>query len=120
MFNKSVFENKQTISVPNNCDVVFVSDMFVEDYVGGAELTSEALIKSSPLKVFKLRAKDVNLDTLKQGKDKFWIFGNFTSMDYRLIPTIVANIKYSILEYDYKFCKYIYNTANYILKQLND
>ena len=106
MFNKSVFENKQTISVPNNCDVVFVSDMFVEDYVGGAELTSEALIRSSPLKVFKLHAKDVNLDTLKQGKDKFWIFGNFTSMDYRLIPTIVANIKYSILEYDYKFCKY--------------
>ena len=27
-------------------------------------------------------------------------------MDYKLIPTIVANMKYSILEYDYKFCRY--------------
>tara|TARA_R110002153_G_scaffold225076_1_gene377729 strand:+ start:52 stop:1740 length:1689 start_codon:yes stop_codon:yes gene_type:complete len=27
-------------------------------------------------------------------------------MDYKLIPTIVANMKYSIVEYDYKFCRY--------------
>ena len=106
MFTNSVFGSSQRLLVPTNCDIIFVSDMFVEDYVGGAELTSEALIKSSPFNVFKLHAKDVSLDTLQQGQNKFWVFGNFTSMDYKLIPSIVANIKYAILEYDYKFCKF--------------
>jgi glycosyltransferase involved in cell wall biosynthesis len=80
--------------------------MFVENYVGGAELTSEALIQSSPLKVFKLLAKHVTTETLEQGYKKHWIFGNFSSVEKELIPTIVANMQYSILEYDYKYCKY--------------
>jgi len=106
MFTDNVFGTTQRLLIPTNCDIVFVSDMFVEDYVGGAELTSEALIKSSPFNVFKLHARDVSLDTLQQGQNKFWIFGNFASMDYKLIPSVVANIKYAILEYDYKFCKF--------------
>ena len=38
-FNNSIFnENqKQGIQIPDNHQVVFVADMFVEDYVGGAE-----------------------------------------------------------------------------------
>lgn len=96
----------QTIGIPDSAKIVFVADMFVEDYVGGAELTSEALITSSPFEVYKLHSKDVTLDLLKQGAGKFWIFGNFTGLDSSLIPSIVGNIKYSILEYDYKFCRY--------------
>ena len=34
------------------------------------------------------------------------IFGNFASIDYNLIPSIIANMKYGIVEYDYKYCKY--------------
>jgi glycosyltransferase involved in cell wall biosynthesis len=92
--------------VPENCDIVFVADMFVEDYVGGGELTSEALIQACPLNVFKLHSKDVTMKTLESGHKKYWIFGNFSGMDIQLIPTAVANLNYSILEYDYKFCKY--------------
>jgi glycosyltransferase involved in cell wall biosynthesis len=106
MFNTSVFGEKQKIQIPVNCDIVFVADLFTDDYVGGAELTSEALIQSSHLNVFKLHSQDVTMDVLKDGKDKFWIFGNFASMNYNLIPTIITNIKYAILEYDYKFCKF--------------
>ena len=32
------------------CDVVFVADAFSEDYLGGAELTTEAIIKKSKYK----------------------------------------------------------------------
>lgn len=102
-FASSVFS--ATITVPKEAQVVFVADMFVDDYVGGAELTSEALIKSSPYAVFKLRSKDVTLDHLKENVDKFWIFGNFCSLDARLIPSIIANMRYSVVEYDYKFCR---------------
>lgn len=102
-FNQSVFG--PSISIPPTAKVIFVSDMFVEDYVGGAELTSQALIDSSPLEVFKVHAKDLSLEVLKEGADRFWVFGNFATMNPQLIPTIVGNLKYSILEYDFKYCR---------------
>ena len=35
---------------------VFVSDMFVEDYVGGGELTTEAIILGTDLPVIKIHS----------------------------------------------------------------
>lgn len=96
----------QQQGIPEDCDVVFVSDMFVSDYVGGAELTSEALIKSSPLKIHKLKSADVTMDLLQKGHKKYWIFGNFSALNRELIPTICANMQYSVIEFDYKYCKY--------------
>jgi glycosyltransferase involved in cell wall biosynthesis len=87
-------------------EIVFVADLFLESYAGGAEMTSQAIIDASPFVVECLLSKDVTVELLEQGKDKYWIFGNFTAMDSNLIPTIVANMNYSILEYDYKYCKY--------------
>jgi len=103
-FSQSVFSPKVTL--PPTTQLIFVSDMFIEDYVGGAELTSEALITSSPgLKVFKLHSKDVTSDLIKEGADRFWVFGNFSLLAPQLIPSIIANLRYSILEYDYKYCR---------------
>lgn len=107
MFNITNNPFKQpSPEIPDDVQIVFVSDMFVEDYPGGAELTTEALIKKSPFKVFKLHSKDVTLELLKQGHSRFWIFGNFAMMDLNLIPTIVGNMRYSVVEYDYKYCRY--------------
>lgn len=100
----SQFNNHK--GIPTDCDVVFVADYFVEDLVGGAELTTEALIKSSPFRIFKLHSKDVSIKNLEEGHGKFWIFGNWAGLNRELIPTIVANMSYSVLEYDYKYCKY--------------
>ena len=102
----SPFSIKQPPQIPDNAEIVFVSDMFVEDYVGGAELTSEALISSSPFKVFKLHSKDVTVELLEEGHRCHWIFGNFAGMNLELVPTICANMNYSVLEYDYKYCRY--------------
>lgn len=102
-FQNNPFGN--VITIPVDAKIIFVSDMFVEDYVGGAELTSQALIDESPFKVFKLRSRDVTMELLKSGVDRFWIFGNFCELNSQLIPSIVANLKYTILEYDYKFCQ---------------
>lgn len=104
MFDNNLFG--KSITLPSDADVVFVADMFVEHYVGGAELTTEALIRSTDLNVFKMQSSDVSLEVLSQGKDKYWIFGNFANLNFQLIPSIVANLSYSILEYDFKYCKY--------------
>ena len=106
MFNNPFEQKKEEFLIPSDCEVVIVGDLFAEDYLGGAELTTEALIKSSPLSIHKIHSKNVTMQTLESGYNKFWIFTNYTQMDSQLIPTIVSNIKYAIVEYDYKFCRY--------------
>jgi len=101
-FNNSIFSVR--LSVPSTAQIVFVSDLFVDDYIGGAELTTQALIDSSPYEVYKLHSSDVSIELLKENTDKFWIFGNFSQLNFQLIPPIVGNIRYSIVEYDYKYC----------------
>lgn len=105
MFKEPIFVNPKAVIGPDT-QVIFVADLFVDDYVGGAELTSEALIAESPFNIQKLRSRDVNLATLQQGVDKFWVFGNFSQLNPELIPSIVANLKYAVLEYDYKYCRF--------------
>jgi len=104
-FNDNVFGNSPRHQIPPDTQVIFVSDMFVSDYVGGAELTSQALIDSCPLKLYKLRSREVTPDLVQQGVNAFWIFGNFTDLNPQLFPMIVANLRYSVLEYDYKYCR---------------
>ena len=104
-FKEPIFVNPNKL-IDDAAEIIFVADMFVEDYVGGAELTSEALIEAAPFKVQKLHSRNVNIATLQQGAGKFWIFGNFAQLNAELIPSIVANLKYSILEYDYKYCRF--------------
>lgn len=107
-FGKELFSGSSTThDIPAGTKVVVVSDMFVSDYVGGAELTTQALIDSSPFPIHKMHSRDVTLETLEKGKDLFWVFGNFTAMNLELIPTVIGNqFKYAICEYDYKYCKY--------------
>ena len=106
MFNKSLFEGKEEDGeeIVTGTDIVFVSDLFVSDYVGGAELTTQALIDSSPFAVQTIHSRDVTMDLLESGYQKYWIFGNYSSLNRDLIPSIIANLDYSILEYDYKYC----------------
>lgn len=106
-FNESIFSTQQQkISIPVDAKVVFVADLFAEHYVGGAELTTQALIDECPLPYVKILSRDLNISLLKDGVDKFWVFGNFAQMNPELIPTIIGNLKYTVLEYDYKFCRY--------------
>jgi len=87
-------------------DVIFVADMFREDYSGGAELTTDALFKTSPYKLFKLTSKEVSEETITKGVQKLWVFFNFRDMNHNLIPLMIQNIHYYVVEYDYKFCSY--------------
>jgi len=105
-FNNDLFSTEKDIEIPSDSEIIFVADMFSLDYTGGAELTTDSLIDSSPFNVFRIHSKDLNLKILEKGFGKYWIFGNFSNMDMNLIPSIVSNLKYSILEYDYKYCRY--------------
>jgi len=101
-----MFKDPSTPEISGDTEIVFVADMFVENYVGGAELTTQALIDTCPFKFDKIHSKKLTLEHLEAGHKKHWIFGNFSALDPDIIPSIVANMSYSVLEYDYKYCRY--------------
>ena len=85
--------------------IFFVSDLFVEHYKGGAELTTEALIEGSYIPCNKILTSDPHLIPLmKKNTDAFWIFGNFASASHQVLLFAAKNLNYSVLEYDYKYC----------------
>ena len=86
--------------------IIFVADAFAEHYTGGAELTTEALITSSRLPVAKALCQRITVHHMKEHQDAFWVFGNFFSLSEQCMQYAIKNLKYSVLEYDYKYCVY--------------
>lgn len=105
-FDQSLFQQFKKNLFTQESQFIFVSDLFAEQYTGGAELTLQALLDSCPYPAEKINSKDITLEHIKEGVNKYWIFGNYVHLNLQLIPAITANLRYSILECDYKFCKY--------------
>ena len=88
----------------NNSDIVFVADYFLEEYGGGAERTTEALFETSPYNIVKVKSSDLNQELIQAGMQKSWVFFNFRNMNHQLIPLIVGNLNYFIVEYNCHNC----------------
>jgi glycosyltransferase involved in cell wall biosynthesis len=90
-----------------NVEYVFVSDMFANEFQGGAELSLQTLIDSCPSTAASVKATAVNEHLLDTWKESKWIFANMTSMNPEAITWLKEkNIAYSFIEYDYKMCKH--------------
>jgi len=89
-------------------EFIFVNDMFVEDYVGGAELSLETLVETCKSdKVVKVRTAELSKFLIENNKDAKWVFGNIANASNEMITNIVSSpISYSFVEFDYKFCKH--------------
>jgi len=85
--------------------IFFVSDMFTEQYKGGAELTTEAIIEEGLFPCNKILSQTLTVQTMEEYKDSFWIFGNFTGVRPECLLYAAKNLDYFVVEYDYKFCK---------------
>lgn len=107
MFNQSLFtqrtKNNHTFE---ESEVIFVNDFFSDEYGGGAELSTESLYSTSERKVFKLKSSEVDENFIGKGLQKLWVFFNFSQLNFKYLPTIAQNLRYFIVEYDYKFCKF--------------
>jgi glycosyltransferase involved in cell wall biosynthesis len=86
--------------------IVFVADLFASDYVGGAELTLEALIEKCPFPFERVHSQQLTKNFIDDNKEKFWIFGNTALLQESLLFYIAKNLNYSAIECDYKFCSY--------------
>jgi hypothetical protein len=91
--------------IPPKTEVIFVQDFFAKELVGGAELTSDAIIKACPKKLFELHAHSVTENMIEKNKDKIWVFGNQTmTPSYLLQKFIDLKVQYYFFEYDFKPC----------------
>jgi hypothetical protein len=86
----------------------FISDMFIENYRGGAELTTAALMHTAipDSQIAKAHSGILTVEMLKQNTDVHYIVCNFAGLDDKVKLYMCKNSDYSIVEYDYKFCEY--------------
>jgi hypothetical protein len=85
---------------------VFIADIFSDQYAGGAELTTDAIIEKRN-DILKINSNNLTNNFIIENKDKIWIFGNFSNVDPKMLMNIIkAKINYHILEYDFKMCFY--------------
>lgn len=91
--------------IPPKTQVIFVQDFFAKELVGGAELTSDAIIKACPIPLFELHAHSITEGMIQKNKDKIWVFGNQTMTPPHLLQKFIdLNIRYYFFEYDFKPC----------------
>jgi len=86
--------------------IILVADLFQEDYAGGGELTTEAIMEGCFLPIIKVKTSEINRKILDAYRNSFWIFGNFAGLSDQTMMYISQNLNYSVIEYDYKFCSY--------------
>jgi len=85
---------------------IFVSDFFADEYSGGSELTSEAIIGNKS-DIHKMKSKNLTQDFIENNKEKIWIFGNFSLIPAKVLLLLCkSDLTYHIIEYDFKFCKF--------------
>ena len=91
--------------------IVFVSDLFIDNYRGGAELTTAAIMTAAPKNKFslvKIHSQHVNGEVVDKFADAHWVICNFSSLNDKAKIYLCKNADYSIIEY-----------ANIIMKLLN-
>ena len=64
-------------------EVIFTADYFKDDYRGGAELTTDAIMTQRPedLRVYRVHASKVTQEFVEKHKDKHWVVCNFSSLE---------------------------------------
>tara|TARA_R110000824_G_scaffold173148_1_gene351196 strand:- start:39 stop:1670 length:1632 start_codon:yes stop_codon:yes gene_type:complete len=83
---------------------VFVSDAYVENYGGGAELSTQGLIDKSRVPIIKLYSQQVTPEIIESLKEYHWVFTNTTNMAKQSYLMALKTLSYSVVEFDYKFC----------------
>ena len=61
-------------------EIILVCDLFLEHYIGGAELTTNALFEKTDRKIKKLLSSEITPFFIKKNKNKIWILGNFSNL----------------------------------------
>lgn len=91
--------------VSKSAKVIFVNDFFVEDIIGGAELTIQAIMDYRKNDIAKLHSLSMTYDIIDNNKDKLFVLGNFSLVPRDVLSYLVTKrVPYVVVEMDYKYC----------------
>lgn len=91
--------------IPPKTEVIFVQDFFATEVVGGAELTSDAIIRACPRQLFQMHSHSVTESMVKKHHGKTWVIGNQTMIPHHILQLFIdLNVRYYFFEYDFKPC----------------
>lgn len=85
--------------------IIFIADFFIDELIGGAELSIQTHINSCPYEYVKIKSNLVDLNKLNK-KNDFLILGNFAHLPTRYLFELRNGWRYVVEECDYKYCEY--------------
>ena len=102
-------------------EIIFISDFFVNEIRGGAEIVDDHLINllsKKGLDIKKVKSSKVTESFIKQNFQKTFLISNFTMLNSRLINLLSAS-NYFIFEHDHKYTidRDVSKYKNYIVPQ---
>jgi len=92
----------------NKNRIVYISDLFLSDIVGGGELNDHELLRLLELKNFSIkkeRSHKVSLPFVQENIDSCFIISNFINLSDRVKDFLQAECAYIIYEHDHKYLK---------------
>ena len=87
-------------------EVIFISDFFINEVMGGAEFCNDALMKllSPDVKIASLKSDRATVQLVENNLDKFFIVANFFQLAEN-VKAALAKTTYVILEHDHKYVR---------------
>lgn len=89
--------------------IIFISDFYYPEFVGGAELNDYSLITrlilSARVEVWKKKCSKVDISFMKENKDANFIVSNFATLSEECKDYLKDHCAYVIYEHDHKYLK---------------
>lgn len=89
-------------------DIVFISDFFSHQVLGGGELNDKELIDMLTERGYIVKAvnsSNVSEDFIENNKNSFFIISNFVLLNRKCLDSIVNYCRYIIYEHDHKYVR---------------
>lgn len=86
--------------------IIFISDFFIDEIIGGAEFSNHALIEEYLCKDFlitKIKSKDVTRELIVSNKNNKFIIANFFQLSDDCKKEFINYKNYFIIEHDHKY-----------------
>jgi len=87
-------------------NIFFVSDFFIDEVSGGAEINDNIFIEelNKKLQVKKIKSENFNFNIANS--DSFFIISNFALVDQNILKFLADKKKYIIYEHDHKYLRH--------------
>jgi len=92
----------------NKNKILYVSDFFLGDVIGGGELNDNELcsiLESMSIEIKKIRSSKLSVDQVRKHRDYKLIISNFVNLNKSVIDEITNSYTYVIYEHDHKYLK---------------